>query len=55
MIVGDRGQAYLSGLEDRGALDVKWGPGLDQQCRAAFTLADQPSPAGMTELTINCL
>lgn len=55
VIVGDRGQAYLSGLEDRGTLDVKWGPGPDQQCRAAFTLADQPSPAGMTELTINCL
>ena len=30
-------------------------PGPDQQCRAAFALANPPSPAGMTELTINCL
>ncbi|WP_246201598.1 fimbria/pilus outer membrane usher protein [Budvicia diplopodorum] len=39
-IVGNAGQAYLSGLPENGSLTAKWGPAIDQQCRASFNLAD---------------
>lgn len=43
-IVGDDGQVYLSGLTDKGTLNVQWGQGSDQQCRAKWVL-----PAGKEE------
>lgn len=35
-IVGDGGQVYLSGLAPRGTLEVKWGKGAGQRCRAEY-------------------
>lgn len=37
-IVGDDGQVYLSGMERQGTLDVVWGDGPRQRCRAAYSL-----------------
>ena len=37
-IVGDGGQVYLSGLPQKGALDVVWGNGNNQQCKVTYTL-----------------
>ncbi|WBM72786.1 fimbrial biogenesis outer membrane usher protein [Buttiauxella sp. WJP83] len=40
-IVGDAGQVYLTGMADRGVLDVKWGSETSQQCRVVYTLTKQ--------------
>ena len=37
-IVGDMGQVYLSGLPEKGKLQVKWGNSIDSQCVVKFTL-----------------
>lgn len=40
-IVGDAGQVYLTGMAQRGALDVKWGSEAHQQCRVVYALTNQ--------------
>ena len=40
-IVGEDGQLYISGMPDKGSLQVTWGKGPEQQCRVAFTLPEQ--------------
>ncbi len=37
-IVGDEGQVYLSGVPDKGQLQVQWGNQEKQQCQVKFTL-----------------
>lgn len=37
-IVGENGQVYLSGLLPEGDLEVKWGQGANQMCRAKYIL-----------------
>jgi outer membrane usher protein len=37
-IVGEEGEAYLSGVPDKGSLTAKWGDNETQQCNAHFTL-----------------
>ena len=44
-IVGDKGQVYLSGLAEKGALKVKWGSSAEQQCRATFNLSQTEAPS----------
>lgn len=56
-IVGDDGQVYLSGLPERGYLQVKWGKEAGQQCRAAFNLASTTTPPKnnpIRTLTVRC-
>ncbi|QNB06091.1 fimbria/pilus outer membrane usher protein [Herbaspirillum frisingense] len=50
-IVGSDGQLYLSGLPDKGVLNVKWG---DQQCRMPFTLSETNVMAGLHQLSGVC-
>ncbi|EMO4162619.1 fimbria/pilus outer membrane usher protein [Morganella morganii] len=38
-IVGDAGQVYLTGMPEKGQLQVSWGTTKEQQCRAAFDLS----------------
>lgn len=38
-IVGPDGQLYLSGVPEKGQLQVKWGNAANQQCQVKFTLA----------------
>ncbi|WP_241675667.1 fimbria/pilus outer membrane usher protein [Klebsiella indica] len=39
-IVADGGQVYLSGLEEKGEVTVRWGDGAGQQCRAEYQLTE---------------
>ena len=39
-IVGDAGQAWLTGMPDRGTLKATWGEGATDTCRVAFALSD---------------
>lgn len=47
-IVGDNGQAYLSGLPLNGKLKVVWGSAVDQQCAVPYSL-----PQGSESKTIS--
>lgn len=55
VIVGDKGQVYLTGLDARGTVVVTWGTESDRQCRAPFVLPPPSSAGGITELNVNCL
>jgi outer membrane usher protein len=37
-IVGSDGQVYLSGVPEKGQLNVKWGDAANQQCSVKFNL-----------------
>lgn len=39
-MVGDAGQAWLTGMPDSGSLDVTWGDGTDASCRIRFSLSE---------------
>ncbi|ROS11117.1 outer membrane usher protein [Raoultella sp. BIGb0399] len=54
-IVGDGGQVYLTGLAQQGELDVRWGKGAGQQCRAAYQVSDEAVASGIRSLTAQCL
>jgi outer membrane usher protein len=53
-IVGDDGQAYVTGLEDKGRLLVKWGAGNNDQCIVDYTLPVVKSPSGVEVLRAEC-
>ncbi|NCG54505.1 fimbria/pilus outer membrane usher protein [Serratia fonticola] len=55
-IVGDGGQAYLSGLPASGRLRVVWGPDADQRCEAVFSLTETaPSKSHpVRQLQVRC-
>lgn len=56
-IVGDDGQAYMSGLPERGTLNINWGREKQQQCRANFDLSKLPKPTAnnpIRSLTVRC-
>ncbi|MCK6903992.1 fimbrial biogenesis outer membrane usher protein [Enterobacter roggenkampii] len=55
VIVGDKGQAYLTGLDTQGTVFVTWGVESERQCRAPYVLSPQPSAGGITEINVNCL
>lgn len=56
-IVGDEGQAYLTGLPSKGELIVKWGESSVQQCRVSFDLDHQTSTTDtlIMQVTYSCL
>lgn len=50
-IVGDNGQAYLTGLPDSGALLVKWGREQSEQCTVSYSVpGDSSGVTNMNEL-----
>jgi outer membrane usher protein len=56
-IVGDAGQAYLSGLPEQGTLQVKWGQDTSRQCRVTYNLKGLPAPSEhnpVRSLTARC-
>ncbi|MFG6089379.1 fimbria/pilus outer membrane usher protein [Enterobacter soli] len=55
VIVGDKGQAYLTGLDSQGTVLVTWGAESDRQCHAPYVLSPQPSAGGITEINVTCL
>lgn len=40
-IVGDDGQVYLAGLAEKGAIAVRWGKEIYQQCHATYDFSNQ--------------
>ena len=54
-IVGDGGQVYLTGLADRGPLQVKWGGDAGQQCSVQYSLSEQTAdPTGVQTFSNLC-
>ncbi|SUW63736.1 Outer membrane usher protein fimD precursor [Buttiauxella agrestis] len=54
-IVGDAGQVYLTGLANKGALQVKWGSGAQEQCQVKYSLAKLTTDnAGIQTLNGQC-
>ena len=53
-IVGDDGQVYLSGLAPKGELQVQWGEGDNQSCRASYQVPEQAENAAITQLNVIC-
>jgi outer membrane usher protein len=54
-IVGDGGQVYLTGLEDSGVLQVKWGNEAGEQCSVQYSLNKQTADnAGVQTLSGHC-
>lgn len=51
-IVGDDGEAYLSGLATQGALHVRWGRQANQRCDADYQLPD--APQALVRQTVEC-
>ncbi|HCM9129859.1 fimbria/pilus outer membrane usher protein [Enterobacter asburiae] len=46
-IVGDKGQVYLTGLNPRGTLLVKWGNDAMQQCQVNYSLSESATNNGL--------
>jgi len=53
-IVGEDGQLYISGMPDKGDLQVSWGKAQAQQCRVTFTLPPQQDNIGVVIASATC-
>ena len=53
-IVGDGGQVYLAGLQDKGVLLVQWGKENDRQCRVTYRLSNNKDAAGIQTVNGQC-
>ncbi len=53
-IVGDGGQAYITGMPERGELMVKWGNAANQTCRVTFNLAENNPTSGIITTRATC-
>ncbi|WP_024560783.1 fimbrial biogenesis usher protein [Franconibacter pulveris 601] len=51
-IVGDEGEAYLSGLSPDGSLTVQWGATASTQCKAKYSLVQ--SKQSLVRQTVGC-
>ncbi|MGF6100550.1 fimbria/pilus outer membrane usher protein [Enterobacter sp. A4] len=53
-IVGDGGQVYLTGMNNNGTLQLKWGENTDQQCITHYSLPHQSSVNGISKVNVQC-
>ena len=53
-IVGDKGQAYLTGLPSEGVLRVRWGDSSTQACQTTFRLADISTKKNIINQSLVC-
>jgi len=53
-IVGTDGQVYLSGVPEKGQLQVKWGNTASQQCQVDFTLPKVNPPSSVATSDFVC-
>lgn len=54
-IVGDEGSVFLTGMAEKGTLDVSWGKKPDQRCQVHYQLSGQePTISGIVQLTQTC-
>ncbi|UYU30499.1 fimbria/pilus outer membrane usher protein [Siccibacter colletis] len=53
-IVGDAGQVYLTGLEPKGNMIVKWGEATDQMCLVKYSLPSNEANSGVIMSEQSC-
>lgn len=53
-IVGDSGQVYLTGMAERGVLNVKWGNAENQQCQVNYDLTNLKANTGIQMVNGDC-
>ncbi|MEN4979463.1 fimbria/pilus outer membrane usher protein [Erwinia billingiae] len=53
-IVGDGGQVYLAGLQNKGTLLVQWGKGANDQCRVNYRLSTDKKHIGIPAINAQC-
>jgi outer membrane usher protein len=53
-IVGDAGQAYLTGLSEKGRLFVKWGDSKNSQCYLNYDLSTNKSVDDIVFYAADC-
>lgn len=53
-IVGDDGQVYVTGLQQKGVLLVKWGSGQQEQCQAEYDFSGQHTDRDIIFYQANC-
>ncbi|WNI88024.1 fimbria/pilus outer membrane usher protein [Citrobacter portucalensis] len=53
-IVGDSGDVYMTGLPEKGQLQIQWGNGQQRHCRADYQLLESSETAGVSNLKASC-
>lgn len=53
-IVGEGGQAYMSGMPEKGTVIVNWGDGKDTQCMATYSLPEKADMERLNSVTAIC-
>ncbi|WP_370549274.1 fimbria/pilus outer membrane usher protein [Edwardsiella tarda] len=53
-IIGDSGEVYMTGLPEKGQLQVQWGNGQRQHCRADYQLLESDKATGVSNLKASC-
>jgi len=53
-IVGDQGQVYLTGLENRGELIARWGMEANEKCRVNYLLQGSEADSGVVLINEIC-
>ncbi|MNP24850.1 Outer membrane usher protein FimD precursor [compost metagenome] len=53
-IVGEGGQVYLTGLNPKGSLTVKWGNDSDKACRAEYSSRAENNHSGVQSMNVIC-
>ena len=51
-IVGENGEVYMTGLPEKGQLQISWGEGI--KCQASYQLPKNKGPAGVYSLSAQC-
>lgn len=54
-LIGDEGQVYLSGIQEEGVVQVKWGDQPDKQCKANYRLPIKDKSQPLQRLTAICI
>lgn len=52
--IGDAGQAYITGLNDKGIINVKWGNQADQACAFTYDLSDTEKNKSVINFSAQC-
>ncbi|MCT6518550.1 MULTISPECIES: fimbria/pilus outer membrane usher protein [Enterobacterales] len=52
--VGDAGQAYIAGLNDKGMINVKWGNQADQACSFTYDLSNIEKNQSIVNFSAQC-
>jgi len=53
-IISDNGQVYLSGLKERGKLNIKWGENKNESCSVNYSLSEQEMRQKIIRRNISC-